>query len=277
MIRFFICMTIFLLSHSLRGQEDFRIGKSYAINSSILNEDCYYWISLPNDYSANENKSYPLVLLLDGEKYFPVVNGICHMYQNGRSQLMPEAVLVGLKSNDRARDFTPTSSAAGRDGKSTPNKESIGGSAKLYTRFLAEELLPLLISQYSISSDRLLIGHSYAGLFALNTFLFQPHLFSRYLVLDPSVWWDNGWIIKQYEERLSDLGYNNNQKLYLGFATKEVKSRSNINVEKAEGLIGILDNKQHYYQLTYQYFTNESHGTVFIPGFLDGIKKLYEQ
>ena len=276
MIRFFICMIIFLLSHQMRGQEDFRIGKSYSINSSILNEECQYWVSLPKNYDADNNQSYPLMLLLDGDKFFPAVDGIRHMYQSGQGRQMPEAILVGLKSNDRTRDFTPTCSAVGRDGNIIPNKQAVGGGAIHYTRFINEEFLPFLTNQYAISSDKLLIGHSYAGLFALHTFLSQPSLFTHYLVLDPSVWWDGGWITTQCDNRLSSVDYKE-KKIYIGIATKEVKKRSNIHSNKAEELLSILDNNKHNYQLIYQYFPNESHGTVFIPGFLDGIKKLYEQ
>ena len=83
-------------------------------------------------------------------------------------------------------------------------------------------------------------------------------------------------MIKQFNERLSSIRYRN-QKIYIGIATKEIRLRSTIHKDKAEELLSILDKKENNYQLTYQYFINESHGTVFIPGFLDGIKKLYEQ
>ena len=179
MIRFFICMIVFLLPHILRSQEDFRIGKSYSINSSILKEECNYWISLPTDYDANKTDSYPLIILLDGDKYFPVVEGIRQMYQSGRINLIPNAILVGLKSNDRTRDFTPTCSKMGRDGKIDLSKKATGGEALIYTRFLSEELIPMIEKKFRVSSERLLIGHSYGGLFALNIFLHHSNLFTH--------------------------------------------------------------------------------------------------
>lgn len=276
MIRFFICILIFLFSYSLRGQEDFIIGKAYTIDSSILVETCHYWVSVPTDYDADSKQSYPLIILLDGEKYFPVVQGMKHMYSSGKTGLMPAAILVGLKSNDRTRDFTPTASAMGRDGKVMQDAQPMGGGSTAYMRFIREELLPALEKQFPLSDQRLLIGHSFAGLFAMSTFISQPTLFTHYLILDPSVWWDNGCIIEQTTAKLSESDHSN-QKIYIGFATKESQKRLNLHMDKADKLLSILHKKEDTYQLISHRFTNESHGTIFIQGFLDGIKKLYEQ
>ena len=47
-----------------------------------------------------------------------------------------------------------------------------------------------------MSNDRTFIGHSYGGLFGTFILLTQPDLFGRYVIISPSLWFDNGSIMK---------------------------------------------------------------------------------
>ena len=78
----------------------------------------------------------------------------------------------------------------------------MGGSAA-FRRFLGEELIPAVEARYRTTGERAIVGESLAGLFIVETFLDQPALFSHYVALDPSVWWDAGAVLDSAPVRLA--------------------------------------------------------------------------
>jgi len=47
------------------------------------------------------------------------------------------------------------------------------------------------------------VGESLAGLFIVETFLLDPALFSHYVALDPSLWWNGGAVVDSAPARLA--------------------------------------------------------------------------
>ncbi|HMR90836.1 MAG TPA: alpha/beta hydrolase-fold protein [Chitinophagaceae bacterium] len=66
-----------------------------------------------------------------------------------------------------------------------------GNKAGAYTRFIVEELLPFIHTQYKVPSfaDRAFAGFSLGGLSALDIVWAYPDLFSRAGVFSGSLWW----------------------------------------------------------------------------------------
>ena len=128
---------------------------------------------------------YPVVYLLDGDSFFHSLVGIRKTLASGRGKYLPPCIIVGVLNTDRTRDFTPTASAAGRDGKISIDAIPQGGGSEAFSKFLTEELRPAIDSAYRTNGWNMLIGHSYAGLFTLNTFLRHTELFDTYLAVDP--------------------------------------------------------------------------------------------
>jgi predicted alpha/beta superfamily hydrolase len=64
------------------------------------------------------------------------------------------------------------------------------GGADRFRDFLRDELKPFIDSRYRTTAESALIGESLAGLFVIETFLFEPTLFDSYIAADPSVWWN---------------------------------------------------------------------------------------
>ncbi|HVT43180.1 MAG TPA: alpha/beta hydrolase-fold protein [Thermoanaerobaculia bacterium] len=86
-----------------------------------------------------------------------------------------------------------------------------GGGAK-FSRFLSEELIPLIDRSYrTIPRRRSLMGHSYVGLFTAWTLLTETNgLFDRFLIVSPSLWYDERMIFsleKKLERKLSGRVY----------------------------------------------------------------------
>jgi hypothetical protein len=64
---------------------------------------------------------------------------------------------------------------------------------------------------------RALAGFSFSGLFAAYVWLYDSNTFSRYLIGSPSLWWDNGMILKAEAAKAeSDKGLHGRVFLSIG-------------------------------------------------------------
>lgn len=54
-------------------------------------------------------------------------------------------------------------------------------------------------------TGRVLLGHSLGGLLVAHAFVAQPDLFGNYLMLSPSVWYDDAIVLHTEEDRRDDL------------------------------------------------------------------------
>ncbi|MGL4852560.1 MAG: alpha/beta hydrolase [Phocaeicola sp.] len=278
MNRFLYPFLILLTLYPLNGQsqEDLCIGKQYSYHSSILQEDINYQVSLPQNYHAESNQHYPVIYLLDGEAYFEVTNGVIQLYSKGRRAMLSPSILVGITSNNRTRDFTPIASAYDRNGVLQPDARATGGEANLFTSFLTEELIPMIEQNYRTHNQRMLIGHSLAGLYALHLYLNQSILFNRYCILDPSVWWHQGWMVQEAEASIPQDGTSRSS-LYLGIAGIDPNKRETIHHSRATTLMQLLEEKVSSKKFHSHIFIEETHGSIFLPGLYEGIKVLYKE
>ena len=177
-----ICVLTFLPGKSDAQTDAKPAFETLTIRSDILEEQRQMRIALPTKYHTGD-KAYPLVFVLDGDVNFEFTVGITHYLAN--YELVPQLLVVGLDNTDRNRDFTPSKST-----KYTDDFPSAGGG-QTFLRFLREEAIPALETHFRIASDRILIGHSLGGLCAVNALIHAPDLFSGFVAISPSIWWND--------------------------------------------------------------------------------------
>ena len=101
----------------------------------------------------------------------------------------------------RAYDYTPP---AFENGKPMPNpvvRGREGGGADIFLAFFRNEVKPLVRRSAAIDPAReYLWGHSYGGLFTLHVLFTQPDAFARYIVGDPSAWWNEGALVREWQQ-----------------------------------------------------------------------------
>jgi predicted alpha/beta superfamily hydrolase len=167
------------------------IGSEFSLQSAILNEKRTIQIALPSSYSANHKYTrYPVLYLLDGQMFFETVTGAVGYLSRDASPHIPEMIVVGIPSQERVRDSSPTHSLKGPLGKSESVYE-VSGGADRFLRFLTDELVPYIDRTYSTSGHRVLVGYSFTGLTVMHALFTQPRSFHAYLAIDPSWWWDD--------------------------------------------------------------------------------------
>lgn len=235
-----------------------------------------YWIYEPEKQPGEEEKDYPVLYLLDGDVFFHSVVGFTRFFASSRVSSLPPCVIVAVLNTDRTRDFTPTSSAARRDGSIQPGDTPKGGGMKAFYRFLTEELRPEIEKKVSANGRNFLVGHSYAGLFTLQVLLDYPESFDTFMAIDPSLWWDQGIYLKQAKREAHKKDFTGKQ-LYVAFATQQ---RPNVKLNQfslADSLkVNIIpDMENQHLHVIYKKFPEEMHGTVALPGIFDGIKSLF--
>lgn len=167
------------------------IGREVSVRSVILDEDRTIQIALPSSYAANhEHTRYPVLYLLDGQMFFQTVTAAVGYLSADASPHIPEMIVVGITSQQRVRDSSPSRSLKGPLGKIEPVYE-VSGGADRFLRFLTEELVPYIDERYSTSGYRVLVGYSFTGLTVMHSLFTQPRSFNAYLAIDPSWWWDD--------------------------------------------------------------------------------------
>jgi predicted alpha/beta superfamily hydrolase len=163
--------------------------ETFTIQSTTLGEARKINVYLPPQY-LNNRREFPVLFMPDGgiDEDFP------HVIRTVDSLIALHAIrpiiVVGIPNTQRRRDLTgPTRVKS--DSAIAPR---VGGSTE-FRRFIRYELIPEIAQRYRTSQERGIIGESLAGLFIVETFLDEPDLFTHYIALDPSVWWNSGLIV----------------------------------------------------------------------------------
>jgi predicted alpha/beta superfamily hydrolase len=187
---------IFVLSFQLIGQEKIEaiktspisIGEQVEFYSEVLSENRIVNLYLPAGYSTDSLQTYPVIYLLDGsldEDYIHIA-GLVQFATFPWINILPETILVGISNVDRKRDFTyPTTIE--QDKIDFP---TTGGSAK-FIEFIEKELQPFIEHNYTTNETKTIIGQSLGGLLATEILFKKPDLFHNYVIVSPSLWWDN--------------------------------------------------------------------------------------
>ena len=183
-----------------------RVVKALAVDQEYVIS-----VALPYHYHENPDKTYPVIYVLDANWYFGMVVDMVRI-MNTRASFcneLPDAIIVGIGypngetleeklsqvGQRRMRDFTSIQDEGLEEWHRGmfPTKEPMqsGGFPK-FLEFVKDELLPLIESEYQAdASNRVLLGHSLGGLFALNTVFKYPTLFQKYVVASPAEMYEN--------------------------------------------------------------------------------------
>jgi predicted alpha/beta superfamily hydrolase len=134
-----------------------------------------------------------VLYVLDPLLTLEVVVGWSRVYGRYSGGAVPPAYVVGIghPTDDeprfmalRIRDFTPTP-VTGQQW----NPPLGAGQGPQLLAALRDEIVPFVEKSFPVAADRTIIGWSLGGLFGLYALFHQPSLFSRYLLVSPSLWW----------------------------------------------------------------------------------------
>ncbi|MFZ2493879.1 MAG: alpha/beta fold hydrolase [Thermoanaerobaculia bacterium] len=192
-----ILVVLLLLSSTVAAAEEVMLPRTTVqrISAEANGIDYKLYVSLPRDYATSRAR-YPVIYLLDADYSFAIAHNVVeHLADRGQ---LPWAIVVGIAYDGapqyrmhRTRDYTPTRTLdlTGVPAHQQPYQKYTGGGPK-FREFLAAELVPLIDRTYRTTRERVLVGHSYGGLFAAWMLLTTPDVFTGYVAISPSLWYD---------------------------------------------------------------------------------------
>jgi predicted alpha/beta superfamily hydrolase len=275
LIAFFILLQFKAFSQEV---EKVIIGTKYKIESKILNQERTYIVNLPDSYISESTQTYPVIVLIDGDYYFNLCTGIIGEMAN--NEQVPEMIIIGLSKVDRVKDYTPTNSIISLNGNKDENYLKSSGASKLFLDFIEKELLVEIDDRYRTNSFKIMVGQSFGGLLAATSYLSSGSLFDGYIAIDPSLWWDNQYIVKQIDNINVEKIENNY--FYLSSADKYENFSGathifELNRNSHDSFYSKLMSKGiSYSKIKIQYFEEENHNTSPLLSFYNGLKFIYK-
>ncbi|MDR1383528.1 MAG: prolyl oligopeptidase family serine peptidase [Planctomycetaceae bacterium] len=186
----------------------------------------HYKITVGIPKTQKPESGFPVIYLLDGNSAIAAMNE--RMFSEIAKKELPVIVAIGYETPlrfdvvARAFDYTPPT-LDGSESMAEKERGRKGGGADIFAEFIEKKIKPRVESFVSIDRKRQTIwGHSYGGLFVLNTLFKHSKMFQHYFVADPSLWRETETILnmektfiekeKETELRLVIAVGNNNGK-----------------------------------------------------------------
>ncbi len=267
-------------THTIDSQ---RTGRTYRIT-----------VSLPLGYSPSPGESWPfasppahwpVVYVLDGNWYAGMVTGIIRpMSWCGSTS---DALVVGIgypEDQDpvaafresftrRDADLTPVRDPAVQKSMEEAHRRPCpNGDAGNFHQFIQHELIPFIEQNYRADpARRILVGHSYGGLFALFALFTTSDLFAALIIGSPTLAYGNRFAFQQ-EEAFAQEHRRLPARIYL-FAGELEDSLNDQTLTDTLRLAAILQGRQYEgFSLVKQVFPDQNHCEVAAPGIQAGLK-----
>ncbi|MEI7584111.1 alpha/beta hydrolase-fold protein [Runella sp.] len=271
----FILIFATTLSFAQSGTaKPFVLGVIDEIQSEQLAEKRVLNIYLPEGYTKNDTLKYPVIYLLDGsaDEDFIHVVGLVQFNTFPWINRIPKSIVVGIANVDRRRDFTyPTTLEEDK------KRNKTAGKSEKFIAFLEKELQPYIERTYKTTNSKTIIGQSLGGLLATEILLKKPTLFNKYIIISPSIWWDNLSLLKQ-PSLLLEESFKQKTDIYIGvgkegLAPSEIphvmEVDANLLVERLQSA------KNKNVTVHFDYLPQEDHATVTHQAIFNAFRLLY--
>ncbi len=278
---FLIFFTSFLFSQNKKSKttettKPFVLGIIDEIQSKELGENRILNIYLPEGYNPDDAVKYPVIYLLDGSanEDFIHIAGLVQFNSFEWINQVPKSIVVGIATVDRKRDFTfPTTLE-----KDKTRFPTTGHSDK-FIAFIEKELQPFIDKKYKITSSKTIIGQSLGGLLGSEILLKKPSLFNKYVIVSPSIWWDNGSILNLDSQILQE-NFQQPTEIYIavgkeGLTPTEIPRVMEVDANLLSEKIQLSKSKN--VKVYFDYFPNENHGTILHLAVFNSFKFFYPQ
>lgn len=248
-------------SKTPQAARPFTIGVIEQLKSDVLGEVRTLNIYLPDGYQKNDTTKYPVVYLLDGsaDEDFIHIAGLYQFNSFSWVNRVPKSIVVGIATVDRRRDFTyPTSIAKDRERYKTT------GHSAAFISFIEKELQPFIEKNFNVTNTKTLIGQSLGGLLASEILFTKPQMFNQYIIVSPSLWWDNGSLLAREPELLKE-SFLQPTKIYIGVGKEGVVPGDNPRVMEVDANLlanKIKGTKSKAVRVWFDYLPEEDHGTI---------------
>jgi predicted alpha/beta superfamily hydrolase len=224
MKNFYTFVIICLVAFNLQAQAIYE-----SIDSYKLDDKRELKVQLPRNYDPEAKRTYPLVIVLDGDYLFEPVAG--NIDYQAYWEDIPDCIVVGIKqASTREDDFF----------YAEETNLPIHEGADFY-EFMGAELIPFIEEKYKASKYRVIVGHDMSANY-INYYLFKDEpMFKAFISLSPDL---APQMVDRLQERLSLL--EQETFYYMATADADVKVLRNSITECDAKLKTIENEKLHY-------------------------------
>jgi uncharacterized protein len=185
------------------------LTKEFDLKSEINGANYHIRVALPTNYNQSSEK-YATIYVLDGPDIFEVVANRCKEIsdKNGVANTLVISIDYG---KDRSIDYTPT------------KVSTVTGGAPDYLKFIETQLIPKIEKDFRTVNNRegrVILGHSYGGLFGGYCFTMNNKVFGNYILLSPSFWFDKLVSLKMEKENRAS-NKDKKQLVFMGIGGNE--------------------------------------------------------
>lgn len=247
----------------------FVLGIIDEIQSKELQEKRVLNIYLPPGYTATDSIRYPVMYLLDGsaDEDFIHVVGLVQFNNFEWINQVPKSIVVGIATVDRRRDFTFQTTIE-EDKKAYPT----AGHSNKFISFIENELQPFVETKFKTTNDKTIIGQSFGGLLATEILFKKPALFNKYIIVSPSLWWDNGSLLNHPISNIK------NTDIYIGVGKEGLTPTKLPRVMEVDANV-LADKIKRFdnsnVKVYFDYLPNENHATIMHQAVFNSFKLLY--
>jgi len=223
-----ILLLLPLLTVQANETNDFTLSKIqiFPIKDTQADRQYELYIKLPEGYTENKNKAYPVIYFTDAMWHIELLSASTEF-------LMEDVILVGiswqkdikevLKKEDgvhvsRYRDYSISKST-------NPERQAKYklGQASNHLDFIRNDVIKTIENNYRTDPDnRTYFGYSAGGLFGAYILMAQPDTFKNYILGSPSLWRGIPYLSKLgADAALKHKGLNAN--VFISYGTLEEK------------------------------------------------------
>ena len=186
--------------------------KEFTLRSAANGAKYNIKVGLPDNYNPAEK--YATIYVLDGKEIFGYVANRCKEISSQQGTQNVLVVSIGY-GKDRSIDYTPT------------KMSSVTGGAPEFLNFIETQLIPKVEHDYQADTSRdsrVILGHSYGGLFGAYAFCVNNKVFGNYIMLSPSLWFDK-YVALQMEKDNRLRNKSRKQLVFMGIGANEERDR----------------------------------------------------
>lgn len=232
------------------------------------------WIGVPD--KKPPVSGFPVLYMLDGNA---VMDRLSDEFLKEISKKTPPVIVaigyqtkLPFESESRAYDYTP----ANKVPNSFDRYGRKGGGSDIFRLLIKNNIMSVVEKNIKVNAKKRGIwGHSYGGLFVLDSYL-SSDLFSFYYSASPSLSRDNFALVNKIEKENKNLFMDKN--LYVmegdGDKTRERDNKSNI-LNKTISMVSIL--RKNNVTVKYDCYPGLTHGQMFTPSFESALLDISEK
>ncbi len=237
MIKKLLLICLFIAPNLFTAQTIYK-----SLKSAKIGEERQLKIQLPRNYDKNKEKSYPILIVLDGDYLFEPVAGNVDFYSYWED--IPEMIVVGINQSN-----TRDSDAFYDDKRFLPSE-----TGARFFEFIGMELMPFLDSEYRTAPFRVIMGHDYTANFINYYLLKESPLFQGYINISPD-------LAPEMADRVTAALTKTETKIwyYLATAEEDIPALKDPIISFDAKLKGITNENVHY---NFDNFPKASHYTM---------------